>query len=160
MFTSRKRIILTTVIVTTIVVIGAGFVFHGDGDGAPGTQVGGGDTPTARTQAVLQSLPLHPRATIDHPGLNTEAGVNAFYWVDDKPEKVMAFYTAELPSRGWVMERAPTIEVGEAKADGTQASALTATFIKDDLRMHIAVIQNTKDPERGAASLRVLVEPR
>jgi hypothetical protein len=157
MLTSRKRIILMTIIATTGVAVAiTAFIF--ESSGVANLQIGGGGVPAAHLRAALESLPLPPRTTVYQADVTTGEEINAFYWAHDEPKDVVAFYALELPSNGWVVEQEPTVEMGHAKADGTQVSAVVGTFVKDDLQVRITATYNMKDPRRGAARLHVLVE--
>lgn len=121
---------------------------------------GGGGEPPPELVAVRDSLPLYPGATVDQSGVSTGQELVAFYWVPDEPERVMAFYERELSAQGWQQPEPRSVTVSEAKLDGTRLTLLSTTFVKEDLRLTISASPNSKDPDRGAGYLQVLIQPR
>ncbi len=132
-----------------------------DSDGVADTgDVGGGGPPAQPLVEAYDSLPVPPRITVDEPPVSTGKELMAWYWAQDPPGEILAFYTPKLVAQGWRQETSPAIQPSDAKDDGSQAIAQSASFATDDLRLTISASPNTKDPARGATHFGITIQPR
>ena len=135
------------------------FRFSGGDTATVGQSGGGGGQPPEEPLAISQALPRFPASTQDGAPISTGRGVQTFYLVKDTPFAVDAFFVAELAKAGWRPEGPATSETSGTLLDGTVATNLIHTFVKDGFRVTLKVGESDKDPSRGQARLLVVVEP-
>ena len=121
---------------------------------------GGGGEPPARLLEVFNSLPVPPGLTTDQAPVSTGGNLMAFYWAKEEPQQVLAFYNTELVALGWQAQALSTTVVSGPKLDGTQATVLLSTFVKDDLTLGIGAGENSKAPWLGATQLSIGIQLR
>jgi hypothetical protein len=106
--------------------------------------------------SLIDSMPPPSGAETEPDDYVTEDIVDRFYTVSDTPEKAVAFFTAELPKEGWIVEQNVT-SAGDPKTGNERTSAI---FSKNEYRITVSASPNNKNPERGATLLQVTVGRR
>jgi len=111
---------------------------------------------SARLQGERELLPEYAGAVhLDQVKSEEHASSMVAYASNDPPEKIVQSYVSFFTSQGWKIEKKPWVEVGHPAADNTRSSTLTATLVKDDLRVNVEAEKNTKDPDKGATNFSV-----
>ena len=110
----------------------------------------GGANPPPELLDVFNALPAPSGLTVDEPPRTTGIDLQAFFWAEDKPEQVVAFYNRELVALGWQPEVLSSAEHG----------LVSSKFVNQDLRITIGASSNEKSPSHGAANLRIDIRPR
>ena len=110
----------------------------------------GGANPPAYLLDVFNSLPAPAGLTVDEPPRTTGINLQTFFWAEDKPEQVLAFYNRELVALGWQPE---TLSLAEH--DSTYSK-----FVNESLRIMVAAAPNEKSPIDGATHLLIDIRPK
>jgi hypothetical protein len=106
--------------------------------------------------SLLDSMPVPMRAVVEPDDYVTEETVDRFYAVGGTQEKAIAFFTAELPEEGWIIEQ----DIKTVTDPKTGEPRTSAIFIKNDYQIVVAAYPNTHNPERGTTRLQVTVGRR
>lgn len=147
--------VITAVVGLTAVVLIISALGTSQPDGEGGS--GGGGQPDPELVAVLNSLPVYPGAPIrDLAGAvvaGTAGEAGAVYLVQDEPQQVSDFYDRALPGLGWTLDQGPRV-TAHGSSGGRQ---VTASYIRESLRLDIAAKTGTKEVPPGQTVVGVLV---
>lgn len=124
-----------------------------------GVGSGGGGAPLPpHLLATYNTLPPYPGAKTYVEPRSDGPDLSAAFWAREEPQAVMDFYLRQLTARGWSVENPPTRTEETRKADVVRGGGLTATFVKNNIRLTVGAESNTKDPISGATQLAFRLE--
>ena len=119
--------------------------------------VGLAGEPPPELLEVFDSLPVPEGFAINNGPASTGGGLLAGFYATGEPEQVLEFYNRELAALGWQPDDYCIETIAN---DGTRGSYSSPTLVKDDLRIHVGALPNTKAPQFGPTRGVIEIRPR